>query len=92
MKVGSLVELVDDTWSYSNGAKIYPVKGKIYTVRELFMGSSGNPGLRLEEIINPLVGYHFGIKEPGFRCYRFRELMPPTSISIDEILEQEITT
>jgi hypothetical protein len=93
MKVGSLVELVDDNWRYTNGAKIYPIKGSIYEVREVL---PRDPKIRsvdsllLCEIVNPPVNYTAGIYEPCFNISRFRELQPPMKISIEEFIKIEI--
>lgn len=89
MEVGSLVELINDKW-ISRSAINRPVKGKVYTVRELFE----DDGLRLEEVINEPVVCETtsGLKvfaEPGFVTSRFRELLPPMDISIESILEFE---
>lgn len=92
MKVGSLVELVDDNWVYTNGAEIYPSKGKVYTVRDLLpklQGQRSQDAVLLEEIVSPLVMYSNGIKaEPCFNVSRFRELMPPMKISIEQFKQE----
>jgi hypothetical protein len=88
MRVGSLVELVDDNWDLTNGYpdEVYPVKKVIYTVRSI-----DEYGIRLEEIINPIHRYaDIGYDECAFKTSRFRELMPPTSISLELVLENEL--
>jgi hypothetical protein len=97
MKVGSLVELVYDEWSgewlsymLDNGI-ILPVKGKVYTIREIFETENVDMfGVLLEEIINPRIELENGKDEPGFLMHRFRELMPPTSISLESVLENQL--
>ena len=80
MKIGSLVELVDDnfnsfynTISIMNGAK-KPVKNVAYTVRDIFT-IKADCLIRLEEIVNPLDKF-IGM-EGGYFIKRFRELQPP---------------
>lgn len=89
MKIGSLVELVNDTWdeqSYQEmdwGMK-YPVKNKIYTVRDIFDGK----GIVLAEIDNLWCAkYTPSKREPAFNIPRFRELLPPIDIE-SEIKKQ----
>lgn len=94
MKVGSLVELVYDNWylleKLSKLGVVYPVKGKIYTIREIVFSQEGC-GVLLEEIINPKIhNTRNGMVEHGFRIERFRELLPPMQISIEEILEETV--
>ena len=91
MQVGSLVELIDDNWNYSD--RIVPVKEVIYTVREL---PEDRIGILLEEIINKKEYCRFpsgkaGYGEPGFIIKRFRELQPPMKISIDELIQEPLT-
>lgn len=87
MKIGSLVELVNDNWNNNTNAENYPVKGKIYTVREIGVRHEDRVRyLLLEEVINPLCPL-FGA-EPGWKPSRFRELLPPMEISIEQILEE----
>jgi hypothetical protein len=90
MRVGSLVELVDDDWDIEDKmcneqcGVVYPVKNKIYTIRDI------DNGIRLEEILNPVLEYADGWAECRFAIERFRELMPPTSIELESILENEL--
>lgn len=94
MKVGSLVELVDD--SFNERVKgiaclfygyVYPVKAEIYTIREIYETPYGR-GILLEEIKNPEVVNAMGLSEMGFTIERFRELQPPMDIS--ELIEESI--
>lgn len=93
MKVGSLIELVNDNWGIESYVEMamgmtFPVKKSVYTVRDMMFGGKG---LLLEEISNShLSNYTESKKEPAFLCDRFREIIEaPTSISIEYILESE---
>lgn len=89
MKVGSLVELVNDNWNHKGlGVDIntkYPIKNKIYTIREIVSDSA----LRLCEVVNKKQKYKHSYGEKAFTIVRFRELQAPTNISIESILESE---
>jgi hypothetical protein len=75
MKVGSLVECVNN----KNFIKMIPPKlNTIYEVR----GFNINGGLWLEEIHNEICPY-IG-DEWGYNATRFRELLPPMSITIEQ--------
>ena len=96
MKVGSLVELVNDNWKYPHEEGItYPVKRTIYTVREIDF-SDIVIAIMLEEIINPkrpyLINGKFDLGEKGFIIERFRELQPPLDVSniVQECLLESI--
>ena len=87
MKVGSLVECQCDFSKYSMPFKV-PLKGGIYTVRDIIPCKQGNDGLLLQEIINEPSQLFNGNREPSFGSIKFRELQPPMTISIDEILKE----
>jgi len=67
--------------------KALPVKGKTYTIREVFLGrekvlrsgDSATVGLLLEELLNPPDPLHKGQQELGFNSERFAPLeeVPP---------------
>lgn len=85
MQPGSIVELIDDSFTESwvlkvakSGGRI-PVKGVPYTVRQIRKSRhSDKTGILLEEIVNPKVPLYDDTPiEPGFVIERFRELMPP---------------
>ncbi|MBI5382728.1 MAG: hypothetical protein HZA31_12590 [Opitutae bacterium] len=67
--------------------KELPVKDKVYTVREVFLGrekivnagDSATVGLLLEELRNPPDPFHQGKQELGFSSERFAPLeeLPP---------------
>lgn len=96
MEVGSLVEKINNNisrWAEVFNYKI-PVMGKVYTIRDIEHYKKGD-AIFLEEIWNcpiPVKQSDGSVifREVGFDINNFRELMPPTSISIDEILKQEI--
>lgn len=87
MRVGSLVELVDDNFSskdnnfWASYGCVAPIKGIVYTARSLY-----DDKLRLEEIINPT----FGNYEPGYFVSRFRELQPPIANIEQHIKENSL--
>jgi hypothetical protein len=92
MKVGSLVELVDDKWEDPFDGTITPVKNRIYTVR----GLEGIDAIYLEEIINkiePLLDESNNIinGEVAFFIHRFRELQPPIANIEEHINENTLT-
>lgn len=85
MKVGSIVECVNDSIdstyavAVKQSGQIFPVKGKIYTVRGFQSTQLSN--IYLEEIVNSPLKHLGGIIiEVGFRSDRFRELLPPIEI------------
>lgn len=90
MKVGSLVECV-------NNENFNPIKGcvkpelnTIYTVREVLLSYEFKvPMIFLEEIVNathPQSG-----KEYGYQLARFRELLPPINLE-QELKQEELVT
>jgi len=91
MQPGSLVELVKDKWKVKNEMWFevitFPVKGVIYTVREIVKTSTGT-GLRLEEIVNYDFQFADGFSEPCFSVENFRELQPPMDLT--ELIEESI--
>ncbi len=95
MKVGSLVVCVDDvfTGEYNEELKrmnvIFPVKDKIYTVRDTEM-LNGRLCIFLEEIVNRKIQYQDCYDEQSWWSRRFRELDTPTEIKLENILELEI--
>lgn len=99
MKIGSIIELVDDNWTQGpNVPWERPVKNKRYTVREIILRLK--PCLLLEEIINPkmlLRDPRTGAilyMEQAFLMEKFRELLPPDAMSgeIKEALKDQIVT
>lgn len=87
MKIGSLVELVDDNWTrpvFRN--EINPVKGKVYTIRD-FCIVDGSISILLVEIVNDKHDYADGFKERSWYIRRFREINYNAS-AISELLEE----
>lgn len=92
MKVGSIVECVDDIWTSDRDIRLIPnrpVRGKFYTVREIYPSSTGLPGIRLEEIVNPPMMIKSGFIEPTFRIERFREV-EGLDEAVEELLEEAL--
>ena len=82
MKVGSIVECIDNTHFV---ACVPPKLNRAYTIRN-FDEFNGCVGIRLEEIINSL---HPRLNvEFGYNIKRFRELQPPMEIQkeLDECI------
>ena len=91
MQPGSLVEVVKDNWKVKNGKwyelVTFPVKGVIYTVREI-TDTKGGVGIRLEEIVNHQFQFADVFSEPCFSIENFRELQPPMDLT--ELIENSI--
>jgi hypothetical protein len=94
MKVGSLVELVNDKWGKKEdfpGIVNYPKKGVIYTIRDIISNKRGTY-CHLEEIVNPIIQTLLeGTGETWFSCKRFRELQPPIANIEEHINENTLT-
>jgi hypothetical protein len=64
---------------WSKFGVVYPLKDKLYTIRDIIVHSGGEgTGVLLEEIVNPPVPVNNGIieimRETTFRINRFRDL------------------
>lgn len=70
--VGQRVVCVDDS-NWSDDHIKHPIKGRIYTIREIDT-IGGIDGFWLEEIINPIKTYCDGVCEAGFKRERFKPL------------------
>jgi hypothetical protein len=81
MKVGSLVECVNDSHIRTPNVGREIKKGNIYTIRDI----DGPPfyGVRLEEIMSQILGG----RELFYRVERFREVVPPIA-SVEEHINQ----
>lgn len=80
---GRIVQLKIDT----SLIKLPKING-IYIVRSLYVNSSGNHFILLEEIINQPIKTKFGtFPEPPFAIECFRELMPPIE-NIEEFISK----
>lgn len=88
MKVGSLVECIKSFEFATKELREVPKKGKIYSIRTIGKGVArkNKTFVRLEEVVNPVVR---GI-EPQFYIEAFREVVPPMSISVEEIIHAEV--
>jgi hypothetical protein len=94
MKVGALVECINDTWKQETIETVpnRPAKGKYYTIREVFQFPHGI-GVTLEEISNPLTARYQGkLLEPNFDIERFRELedLPDIAELLEEVFSDEL--
>jgi hypothetical protein len=94
MKVGALVECINDTWEQETIETVpnRPIKGKYYTIREVFQFPHGI-GVTLEEISNPLTARYQGKSlEPNFDIERFRELedLPDIAELLEEVFSDEL--
>lgn len=89
MKIGSLVECIDDKFPQTVIKYNLPKLGKVYTLRG-FLNCSIGVGVYLEEIINDKMQYREMYGEKSFLISRFRELLPPISININEIIHEDV--
>ena len=94
MKVGALVECVNDTWKQEtiNIIPNRPVKGKYYTIRTVEKYPHG-VGVTLEEITNGMIAMYNGQPtEPTFDAERFRELedLPDIEALLEEVFSDEL--
>lgn len=93
MKVGSLVECVknpDINPLIQTYAKIdwVPVKGEIYTVREIFKNVGGEKEL-LIKVEEHIIGYNrYTDSELGVPIDYFREVQPPIENVIKDLIEE----
>lgn len=91
MKVGQKVVCVKD--GFDTTAKQWqpnrPIKGEIYTIRDMryFVGF-GN-GIWLVELVNPMIMTVFGVMEPGFDADAFRPVDESFGEEIAEKLEKD---
>ena len=96
MVKGQRVVCINDEFSALVKAiyKQLPVKGKTYTIREVFLGrekvvkggDSATVGLLLVELVNPPDPLHKGQEELGFNSERFAPLeeLPPETAEEEE--------
>lgn len=95
MVKGQKVVCINDTFS-SFVRAIYtqlPVKGKTYTIREVFLGrekvvkggDTATVGLLLKELHNPADPFHAGQQELGFSSERFA---PLNEFPLEEVEEE----
>jgi hypothetical protein len=92
MKIGTLVECIDDRFNAEQLEKILnrPKKGNHYMIREIIeLGHL--VGVLLEEVCNPRVAKLNGVAvEPNFNIERFREIEGLDNL-YDELVEEVFT-
>ena len=93
---GQKVVCINDAFlsHFSLVYKQLPVKGDVYTIREVFLGrekivkggDTATVGILLHEISNPPDPFHANHEEPGFASERFApvEELPPEEVE-DEV-------
>jgi hypothetical protein len=98
MVKGQKVVCINDTFTEFVRAiyKELPVKGRTYTIREVFLGrekivskeDSATVGLLLAELHNPPDPFHAGKQELGFSSERFAPLqeVPAEEVEAEEML------
>lgn len=94
MKVGALVECINDTWKQKTIETVpnRPIKGKYYTIRTVDKFPHGI-GITLEEVTNArTVQYQGQLVEPNFDVERFRELtdLPDIEALLEEVFADEL--
>lgn len=94
MKVGALVECINDTWRQETIDIVTnrPIKGRYYTIRTIIQFPHG-VGVMLEEIVNNKVASFNGQPvEPSFDIERFRELtdLPDIEELLEEVFADEL--
>ncbi len=74
-RVGQVVVCVDASGIYEE-VKNPPVEGGVYTIRSFSVGPDDELGLRLAEIVNPMLEFEIDgvteMDELAFLSYRFR--------------------
>ena len=95
MKVGALVECINDTWKQRTLETVpnLPKKGKYYTIRTVAQYPHGI-WITLEEVVNGrTVVYQGQLLEPSFDAERFRELtdLPDIEELLEEVFASELT-
>jgi len=92
MKVGSLIQCVDDVFDPNRIQHIpnRPKRGHNYMVRDIIETAQSSVGLRLEEIANPPMTLTDGrVLEPTFKIDRFREYDGLDSM-VEELVEETL--
>ena len=94
MKIGALVECINDTWKQKTIETVpnLPIKGKYYTIRTVDKFPHGI-GVTLEEITNArTIQYQGQLVEPNFDAERFRELtdLPDIEALLEEVFADEL--
>ena len=94
MKIGALVECINDTWKQKTIKTVpnLPIKGNYYTIRNVAQYTYG-VGVTLEEVTNArTVQYQGQLLEPSFDIDRFRELtdLPDIEALLEEVFADEL--
>ena len=94
MKIGALVECINDTWKQKTLETVpnLPIKGKYYIIRTANQYTHGI-GVTLEEVTNArTVQYQGQLLEPSFDIERFRELtdLPDIEALLEEVFADEL--
>jgi hypothetical protein len=95
MKVGSIVECINDIWEPRTIESVpnRPFKGNAYVIRDVVEYKHGT-GLHLEEIYNPNIVFPSGmVAEPSFNIERFREMTEIDDLVselVEEVLAEEL--
>ena len=94
-KVGERVLCVNNTPDPNHplDINIWPKKGKIYTIRGIYVSNRGIPAVYLEEInngINTLLGMEIGFKADRFRKLDFADDV--LKVITEEIKKEEVVT
>ena len=93
MKVGTIVECINDIWEPRTLEVVpnRPFKGNVYVIRDIIEYKHG-VGLHLEEIRNPNITFPSGaIAEPSFHIERFREMTEIDDLVL-ELVEEVLQT
>ena len=93
MKVGSIVECINDIWEPRTLKSVpnRPFKGNAYVIRDIIEYKHG-VGVHLEEIRNPDIVFPSGmIAEPSFAIDRFREMTEIDDL-VAELVEEVLQT
>jgi len=87
--VGQKVVCVDACRSLKNIRETYPVVGKIYTIREVWVGQkSDKVGFCLVEIVNPKMDFPEGFGECNFSWEYFKPLVTKSTTAQVEALKR----
>src|SRR3990167_2058466 len=73
--VGQMVVALE-TWNRRPGVQDFPIKGRVYTIRDVVVLASGLAGLLLEEKSNAPAMWDEGFVEVAFHADYFRPVRP----------------
>jgi hypothetical protein len=95
MEIGSIVECINDNWSYHDARIKMPVKGKLYTVIGFCDYPKGR-GIYIEECAGLIGVCRLGSNVPykfdltPFLQSRLVEMLPPMDIEVESNIAQEL--